>query len=315
MSGIPVSDVIGRLRQQGARRVALQFPDGLRRRACDVARELKDVGFEVFISGDPCYGACDLAVETGELADILIHFGHAPVEDRPGVMYEYVPFTFDPSVLAEAMPLFTGTCVGLVTTIQHAHLVDDMAAFLANRGIECRVGGPGPRTPVRGQILGCSFEAARQTGAPEILYVGTGMFHPLGVQLATGVRVIALDPFTGHASVVDAERLLRKRFARIEKARDAETVGILVSLKSGQQRLDLARRLEALSSRAFLVTLREITPDALQNLGCTCYVNTACPRIAYDDQIRFPAPVLSPPEFEIACGVRTWDEYLIDEIS
>jgi 2-(3-amino-3-carboxypropyl)histidine synthase len=57
-----------------------------------------------------------------------------------------------------------------------------------------------------------------------------------------------------------------------------------------------------------------VSPDELLNLGFACYVNTACPRLAYDDQVRFPAPVLSPQEFEILCGVRTWDEYEIDEI-
>jgi len=57
-----------------------------------------------------------------------------------------------------------------------------------------------------------------------------------------------------------------------------------------------------------------IPNNSINNLGFDCYVNTACPRLAYDDQVRFPAPVLSPQEFEILCGVRTWDEYEIDEI-
>jgi len=57
-----------------------------------------------------------------------------------------------------------------------------------------------------------------------------------------------------------------------------------------------------------------VTPDELLNLGFDCYVNTACPRLAYDDQVRFGRPVLSPQEFEILCGVRNWDDYTIDEI-
>jgi len=64
-----------------------------------------------------------------------------------------------------------------------------------------------------------------------------------------------------------------------------------------------------------IVTMREVNPDELLNLGFACYVNTACPRLAYDDQVRFPVPVLSPQEFEILCGVRTWDTYTIDEIA
>jgi hypothetical protein len=127
-------------------------------------------------------------------------------------------------------------------------------------------------------------------------------------------RVIALDPLTGIASAVSGDTLLRKRFAIIEKAREAKSIGIIVSTKGGQARMGLAQRLAALSPNAVIVTMKEVSPDELLNLGFAAYVNTACPRLAYDDQIRFPAPVLSPQEFEILCGARTWDEYQIDEI-
>ena len=100
----------------------------------------------------------------------------------------------------------------------------------------------------------------------------------------------------------------------MEKARGAKTVGIIVSTKSGQKRADLARRLAALSPAAVIVTMQEVSPDELLNLGFACYVNTACPRLAYDDQVRFPVPVLSPQEFEILCGTRHWDDYAVDEI-
>lgn len=315
MWSIPVSDLIERLNSLGVHRVGLQFPDGLKRRAFEVARSLREAGFEVLISGDPCYGACDLALDTLAMADILVHFGHAPVEERDGVIYEYVHLDIDPAILDNALKLLGGNRVGLVTTIQHAHLIPEMTAYLRNSGIDAVVRQGGPRTPFPGQILGCSFAAARNTGADEILYVGTGMFHPLGVALATGTRTIALDPYTGNAEVVDVRGLLKKRMIIVENSRSLENFGILVSLKSGQQRLEYARHLEGLCDRAYLVMIREIEPDALLNLGFACYVNTACPRLAYDDQIRFPAPVLSPPEFEILCGVRTWDEFAIDEIT
>jgi 2-(3-amino-3-carboxypropyl)histidine synthase len=113
---------------------------------------------------------------------------------------------------------------------------------------------------------------------------------------------------------VSGKALLRRRFGVIEKARGATCIGIMVSTKSGQCRKDLARRLAALSPRAVIVTMNEVNPDELLNLGFGCYVNTACPRLAYDDQVRFPVPVLSPQEFEILCGVRSWDQYTIDEI-
>jgi 2-(3-amino-3-carboxypropyl)histidine synthase len=308
-----LSRLIADLRERGAKRVALQFPEGLKRGAPEMALRLSAAGFEVMVSGDPCYGACDLPLPALALADVLVHVGHAPVEDRPGVVYDLHPMDFDISVLELAIPLLSGKRVGLVTTSQHLHHLPQMVEFLKARGIEAVVAGGSGRARFAGQVLGCSFSGARETGCSEILYAGTGLFHPEGIQLATGARVIALDPYLGTATPVSAERLKRRRFALIEKARDAGGIGIIVSTKSGQQRLALARRLAALSEKAVLVIMCEVSPGELLNLGFDCYVNTACPRLAYDDQIRFPVPVLSPPEFEILCGARSWDDYTIDE--
>ena len=309
------SDLIENLKERGAKRVALQFPEGLKRRSAEVIAALKDAGFDVMVSGDPCYGACDLALDTLAFADVLVHFGHSPVDNQPQVIFEPYQVNFDVAVLENALSFLKGRTVGLVTTVQHVHMIPAMEAFLHSKRITSIVAEGGGRTPNRGQVLGCNFAAAKATGADEILFVGTGLFHPIGIALATHARVIALDPLTGTAQEVNGDALMRRRFAVIEKARGAKTVGIIVSTKSGQQRMELARRLASLSPKAVIVTMREVNPDELLNLGFTCYVNTACPRLAYDDQVRFPVPVLSPEEFEILCGARTWDAYAIDEIT
>ncbi|HSQ93796.1 MAG TPA: diphthamide biosynthesis enzyme Dph2 [Methanoregula sp.] len=309
-----ISDLIRQLRDRGAKRVALQFPAGLKRRAAACACALRNQGFDVIVNGDPCYGACDLALDTLAWADVLVHFGHAPVERQEQVIYIPWEVDFDASVLEHALPYLEGKTTGLVTTVQHVHLVPAMESFLKERGIDVQVADGGGRTPCRGQVLGCCFSAARNTGADHILFVGTGLFHPVGIALSTGAGVVALDPLTGTVQEVSGEALLRRRFAVIEKARKAKDFGIILSTKTGQSRPDLAHRLAALSGKAVIVTMKEVSPDELLNLGFACYVNTACPRLAYDDQVRFPVPVLSPQEFEILCGVRDWDAYAIDEI-
>jgi 2-(3-amino-3-carboxypropyl)histidine synthase len=308
------SDIIDRLKKRGAKRVALQFPEGLKRQSAMIAAALKDAGFEVILSGDPCYGACDLALDTLFYADILVHFGHARLDDQPRVIFEQYHVDFDVAVLKNILPFLKGENVRLVSTVQHTHLIPEMKLFLESAGISCTVAEGGGRTPERGQVLGCSFSSAKGCGADRILFVGTGLFHPVGIALATHKRVIALDPLTGSAQEVSGDALLRRRFAIMEKAKGAKKIGIIVSTKSSQQRMDRARQLALLSPIAVIITMREVSPDELLNLGFDCYVNTACPRLAYDDQGRFPVPVLSPQEFEILCGVRTWDNYAVDEI-
>ncbi|OPX70067.1 MAG: 2-(3-amino-3-carboxypropyl)histidine synthase [Methanoregulaceae archaeon PtaB.Bin056] len=309
------SDLAKRLRGRGAKTVALQFPAGLKRRAGEVAQSLKEQGFEVIVSGDPCYGACDLAMEALVYADVLVHFGHTPLKDPdPRVLFEPYRVDFDPVVLNNVIPCLKTTRVGLVTTAQHLHLLDAMKAELAASGVEALT-TKGSRGCEEGQVLGCSFAAARIPGAEEVIFVGTGVFHPLGVQLATGLRVVALDPFTGGVQEVNAEKFLRRRHALIEKARSAGRIGLLVSTKTGQERYEMARVMAARCERAILVLMREISPDELTNLGFPAYVNFACPRLAYDDQVRFPAPVLTPQEFSILLGERSFQDYLIDELT
>ena len=309
-----ISELTRELKKRGARRVALQFPEGLKRKAAGYAAALREAGFDVIVSGDPCYGACDLALDTLADADVLVHIGHTPVDDQDRVIFIPYSVDFDVTILQKGLPLLKKKVVGLVTTVQHVHLVPAMEEFLRSQGIDARVAEGKGRTPCRGQVLGCSFTAAKDTGADEILYVGTGLFHPIGIALSTKKRVVALDPLSGIASEVSGETLLRRRFAIIEKAKAATSTGIILSTKSGQARKELAERLAELSPGAVIVTMQEVSPDELTNLGFGCYVNTACPRLAYDDLVRFPVPVLSPQEFEIVCGKRSWEDYAIDEI-
>lgn len=286
----------------------------MKRKARYIALFLRGEGFSAIVSADPCYGACDLASDALPLVDALVHFGHTPLgEPDPKVIFEPVLIDFDPGILKAAVPHIRQSTIGLVTTAQHVHLVPAMVRTLADSGIVALT-RPGSRGCREGQVLGCAFEAARIPSVEEILYVGTGFFHPLGVRLATGKRVIALDPLTGTAVEVDEERFIRKRFALIENARSADSFGFIVSSKTGQARLSLAQEMASRCPNAIILLMREVDPGELLNLGFPAYVNFACPRIAYDDQPRFPAPVLSPQEFQILVGERDFSSYTIDEM-
>jgi 2-(3-amino-3-carboxypropyl)histidine synthase len=312
---IDTSELVRQLRSSGAKRIGLQFPEGLKRDAAGVASSLRDAGFFVIISGDPCYGACDLATGLLEMVDTVVHFGHSPLDNTPCVVYDPYRMDFDTDVLGLAIPHLVSTDIGLVTTVQHSHMIPAMKDYLASHGITCHSVDGGQRAPNPGQVLGCSFGAARDCHKKEILFVGTGRFHPLGVRLSTGARVVALDPYCRTVEIVSEERFLRRRFALIETAKKAKNFGIILTLKSGQKRQQLAERLAMMRKDTYIVALHEVSPDELLNLGFSCYVNTACPRLAYDDQDRFSVPVISPQEFEIVCGTRTFEDYQIDEIT
>jgi 2-(3-amino-3-carboxypropyl)histidine synthase len=190
--------------------------------------------------------------------------------------------------------------------------------ILKKHGVEGVIGHAGGRVKYAGQVLGCSYSSVKVLDVDEYLFIGTGQFHPLGIALATGKRVLTADPLTGEVSEIDTDPMLRRRFGAISRAGEAKRFAILVSKKPGQKRMELATRLKALGEarglEMFLVYLDNIEPYRLLNLGAEAAVSTACPRVALDDAAKYRIPILTPPEFEVLVGDREWAEYEFDEI-
>ena len=312
--------VVDLINRSEARTVGLQFPEGFKRQAFSIAGELEDkTGAIVIVSGNPCFGACDIDMLLKGSVDIMFHFGHCELVDGiDNVIFMETPARVDIVHVVEmaGIKLDAGT-VGLVTTVQHVHQLDKAMDILGSKGISCVVSTGDSRIKYPGQLLGCNFSAAG-VKCDSYLYIGSGKFHPLGVAVATGRKVLAADPMLNTVEWVDPERILRQRGGVIAICLDAISFGIIVSTKVGQERMGLARRLAELAKKHgkehIIISLDNITPDALLQFKLDAFVNTACPRIAIDEGMRFNAPVLTPVEFEIVLGERDWADLVFDEI-
>ena len=113
----------------------------------------------------------------------------------------------------------------------------------------------------------------------------------------------------------DAWRLLRRRWAEIEEAGRAETIGVIVGLKPGQRRLAEALKvrdeLTRMGKSAHILAMREITPESLENFSCFgAFVNTACPRVSLDADSAFQRPVLTLKEAYVMLGKLSWEDLL-----
>ena len=307
--------------ERKARVIRLQFPEGLKRYAPHVAKRIKrQIDVAVVLSGNPCYGACDLDYDAE--ADLLVHFGHAEIPELAAQRVYFVEVRSDVDVIPvvnQALGLIKGPRVGLVTNVQHVHTLGSVRRCLESAGLQSSIGSGDGRIKYPGQVLGCNFSSARAIDVDEYLYIGGGAFHALGVALATGKRVIAADPFLHRTSIPDANLIVKQRYALITKALDARTFCVLAGTKTGQRRLDLAFDLaEQAIERgydAYTVTINELTPWTLYQFPAEAYVNTACPRVTIDDATRFKAPMLTPIEFEMVIGKRDLSEYALDEFS
>lgn len=319
---LDLDKAIEAIRHLGAEQVGLQVPEGLKRAAPGIAKRITEqTGAEVIISGDPCYGACDIDMALFNDVDLMIHLGHAALgEESKKVIFLEARMTSDLKEAVErAIPYLHSKRIGVATTVQHLHKLDQAINVLREHGIEGLLGPACGRVKYTGQVLGCCYCTARSLDVDEYLFIGTGQFHPMGVALATGKRVVTADPITSEVSEIDPDPMLRRRFGAIRRASDVKKFAVLVSKKPGQKRMDLARLIQDLGRarglEMSLVYLDNIEPDRLLNLGVEAAVSTACPRIALDDAAKYRIPILTPQEFEVLVGERKWEEYEFDEIT
>jgi 2-(3-amino-3-carboxypropyl)histidine synthase len=309
------------IRRSGANRIGIQAPEGLKRALPKIAREISEkTDVEVIISGDPCFGACDIDVALCQEVDLLFHLGHSEPDACPdNVIFLEARMNVDVTeAVRNALPLLRSDRVVLATTIQHIHRLGQALEILRDSKIEGLIGAGCSRVKYSGQVLGCCYCSAKDLEANEILFIGTGKFHPLGLAIVTGKTVIAADPVTGEASIIDPNPMLKQRFGTIMRAKHATKFAVLVSKKPGQRRWKLANQIRNLGKAAglemLLIYIDNVEPDQLLNLGIEAAVSAACPRVALDDIAKFKIPLLTPPEFEIMLGERHWGDYIFDEI-
>ncbi|MEM2875528.1 MAG: diphthamide biosynthesis enzyme Dph2 [Candidatus Bathyarchaeia archaeon] len=308
--------------ERGARRVLIQVPEGLRSQIFRVAETDEDAGAEPIVSADPCYGACDLALDEARNvgADLIIHYGHSELPCELGIPIIYVEARANlpvEDVIRKSLDLLRNyRKIGLVTTIQHIDKLSKARGILAKEGKEVLI-GCSSRNLRRGQVIGCDFSNAvtLKDDVEVFLFIGGGRFHALGVKISTLKPTYVADPFTNSVYTVDEEvwKILRQRFACIVEARKAKKFGILLGLKTGQRRIDLAiktaKMLRSKGKAALILALREITPEVLSQFQTIeAFVNTACPRISLDAAARFRVPVLSINEALVVLEEMSWED-------
>ncbi|MGC8848936.1 MAG: diphthamide biosynthesis enzyme Dph2 [Candidatus Bathyarchaeia archaeon] len=308
---IDLTPIIHKISEAKHRRILLQFPDGLRPLAWSIAKKFMELGLEVIVSADPCYGACDLGY--GELealnCDLIIHLGHSP----PHKNYEGKALFIEArsklpvgDALEDALKYLRGyDRIGVAATIQHIHNISEACAFLESNGKQPFVGKASNHAIYDGQILGCDLTTVLTIAhiVDAFIVISGGLFHGIGVRLATGKPVVVADPYLGKAKPIDeyAEKFVKLRMGAEKRFLEAKRVGIIIGLKHGQNRMDeaelLFKRLKDLGRDPVMICAREVTPENMDSFTeLDALINTACPRIAIDGRRLFQKPILNSDE-------------------
>jgi 2-(3-amino-3-carboxypropyl)histidine synthase len=323
-----------KIKEKGYKTIALQIPEGLKQYFSQIVEYLEnETGSTFIVVADPCFGACDLPNYSLKNLNVefVVQIGHTPI---PSIKKSLIPTVFINAfskravsqIVKKSIPSLVGKKIGVVTTAQHLHLLDEVVEILKKQGFEPVVSEGDDRISAEGKILGCDFSAGLKIRdkIDSYLFIGSGSFHPLGLLLSSKKPVVAADPYENRVKKQELEELkntvLKQRYGAIAIAKNAKVFGILIGLKQGQQRIDTSYKvkkiIDSAGKKSFFIAMDFFTQDSLLGFrDIDCFVSTACPRVAIDDYLQYKVPIITPVELEILLGNKNWDDYQFDQIT
>ncbi|KAJ2923780.1 hypothetical protein H1R20_g13314, partial [Candolleomyces eurysporus] len=359
------------------KRIALQFPDELLGDSVPVFRSLKariGSGREIYVLADTSYGRHADPLEAQHVdADAVVHYGYACLSQTSRLPVIYVfgkkPLDLD-HALSSILEIVSNDeeepsnpSVLLKSDVIYSHLMGDFSAKIqdALRLLNATV----TYLPLAPKTLpakaGDQPNIHDQESYTTILYIGGETLALTNLLMTNGqsrvyrfpvflrgyssecsLQVISYDPQTRTAKVESSRsnKMLMRRYAVVQKARDADVFGILVgTLGVGQssfpspsiaiQKIDtwlclasylpLIKHLRSLLAqhhkKSYTISVGKLNPAKLANfLEIECYVLVACPENSLIDAKEFYQPIATPFELEIALGAgRSWTgKYVLD---
>lgn len=336
-------------------KVALQFPDELLVDSVAVAVQIeRNSNAKPFILGDTSYGSCCVDEVAAEHvgADCIVHYGNACLSPSKRLPLMYV-FERRPVDLERCTSAFRElypdrqTHILLLYDVSYVHAIDDLQTLLSPEypnlvisdlvveGEQCYSHGwikkqedASCQSEGDNSQVTCQFgrRFSLKTGLSitdySMFYVGQeGAILTNFMMTWNRCSFCSFDPITsaGRTESVSINRALMKRYYAIERAKDANVVGILVGTLGVADYLTIIQQLKETIRRAgkksYMFAMGKLNVPKLANfLEIDIFVLIACPENSLLDSSEFFKPVVTPFEMEVACNKnREWsEEYVTD---
>ncbi|KAI9463840.1 putative diphthamide synthesis protein-domain-containing protein [Boletus coccyginus] len=284
------------VREGGHKRVAIQFPDELLHDAVPVYSLLKrSVGqrHELYVLADTSYGNCcvDEVAAQHVNADLMVHYGHAT--SRLPVVYIFGRKPIDVENCAQELS-------NILARVPDAGEMETKSVLVRHDvGYTYRAGDVVRRLRDQTGLSVLYHEiptwvdptpvplppAPNNEAVSTVIYIGEESLSLTNLLMthSSSHVIYSYNPIT-KSSRLESERtnrLLMRRFAAVQKARDADVFGILVGT------LGVASYLPLISH------LRKIYGDRMLLLA-------ACPENSVIESKEFYRPIITPYELEVA---------------
>ena len=189
--------------------------------------------------------------------------------------------------------------IALFTTVQHVHRLPGLKQVLEKEGKTVSL-LKGTHSKHEGQALGCDLLALKPNKSIEAyLYIGTGEFHPKELLMLEKKPVFVYNPESRRFYQLDPKdmaQIEKRRKGALIKFLSSTNIGVLITTKPGQQNIAAALRLkQKYPEKGFFFLIADTLDfNSLENFPfLECYVNTACPRIGYDEHENIGKPVVN----------------------
>ena len=174
--------------------------------------------------------------------------------------------------------------IGLLYTIQYKPLFEKIKKELEKKGKKVIVG---KALLSEGQIIGCNIDSALliQEKIDCFALVSSGKFHAASLMLNTDKPIYIIGEKVEKIPQQEIDALKKRRKAAVSKFLLADKIGIIVSTKHGQQKMNDALKIKKELSnkkKVFLFVSDSINLKELENFKIDSWINTACPGLALD---------------------------------
>ena len=202
-------------------------------------------------------------------------------------------------------------------SIQHKHDIENIKKFYEDNGKKIILSKKLGNIAYEGHIVGCQYSGLKAIENKVDCFVIIGNnFHSIGAVLSVEKPVILVDVYNNEIKEMNKlrDKILKQRLFSIEKFKEAENIGIIIEIKSGQKFGSpkfLIDKLKEQGKNPIIITMSEITPEKIMNFyNIDAFIELACPRIAIDDFAKYSKPILTSKEALVGLGIKSWDEIL-----
>ncbi|KAF9431225.1 Diphthamide biosynthesis protein 2 [Entomortierella beljakovae] len=285
------------IKERGYKRIALQFPDELLLDSGLVAQLIREqTGSGVYILADTSYGSCcvDEVAAQHISADAIIHYGRSCQSPTSRLPVIYV-FGKQPVDVQECAKVFDGFFekdksrkVILMYDVIYSHSIDND----------------------KRKRFGRTYNLPDGDNIEDytLFYVGDESPTLSNIMMThSKCDVYSFNPEKNEGRLESAQvnRALMRRYFLVQKAKDADVIGIAVGTLG----------VESKGKKAYTFVMGKLNVAKMANfMEIDCFVYVACPENSLIDSKEFYRPIVTPYELEIALSKsREWTgEYVTD---